>query len=275
MRKVLVFLLLAALLSVPTFSVSAQFTTLDSKEVTFTKKDFKDQVTFSSAFTLTDEGLVFQPVEGQTDQVLRIESRPIPTPSSIRPPGSFSMWLDISTSLPNEKLKNVRFRYSSDFRHWSEWQPFSDKIESVGTFKGRSGDAVSNSDSWNRYLVFRNEWIRTNPQDPNDENECSHWIVRQDSSFFEKEKPFVGYVQYSFEFPSDSGPISVQHIELSTMSTTGGLFSGTIVTEKSKKNKKPKVISDNLGKILTQSFAGWSFDYNEALSKAGTPANKP
>ncbi len=275
MRKMIPFLLLAILLTIPTTSSFAQLTSIDAEEVNFTKKDFKDQVWYSSAFTLTDEGLVYQPAEGQTGKLLRVQSQPIPSPSAIRPPASVSLWMDITSNVPNEKLKTVWFRYSSDLRHWSEWRLFSEEVESIASLKGRHGLAVSKDDSRDRFLGFRNQWINTNPEDVNDENECSHWIVRQDPTFFEKEKPFVGYIQYLIDFPEDAGPIRIQRIKLSTMSTVSGLFSGTIVTEKPQKGRKPKVISDNTAKIFSQNFAKWSFDYDEAVNKAATPATEP
>lgn len=275
MRKMFLFLLLTILLTIPTTSSFAQLTSIDAEEVTFTKKDFKDQVWYSSAFTLTDEGLVYQPTEGQTGKLLRIESQPIPTPSAIRPPTSVSMWMDITSNLPNEKLKNVWFRFSSDLRHWSEWRLFSEEIESIGSLKGRPGRAVSNDDSHDRFLGFRNQWINTNPEDVNDESECSHWIVRQDPTFFEKEKPFVGYVQYLIDFPEDAGPIKIQGIRLSTVSTVSGLFSNVVPTEPPAMKKEPKVISDETGWIRISNPDRWSFDFEEALRKAGTHPSKP
>jgi hypothetical protein len=148
-------------------------------------------------------------------------------------------------------------RHSPDRMHWSDWQPLThDRDASVKSnamlYHGELGTPVRNRKAYDK---LREEYSKLDVPWADDEEALCAWIVKRDPTFFEKQKPFVGYVQFLMEDCFPGG----QRIESFSATMTWG------VSGLHSFPKDPQVERER------SSLDGWNFQGDGAF-KAGKAA---
>lgn len=108
------------------------------------------------------------------------------------------------TKLPNGQKYTpyggrVFARFSPDKKHWSSWQPLQHdaKEKKALAFYGQLGVPRRAS---RRYDALLSAYMRRKDVPwSSDEEALVRSIVKRDPRFFEREKPFIGYVQLLWE----------------------------------------------------------------------------
>jgi hypothetical protein len=140
-----------------------------------------------------------------------IETEPLAIGTSWRPTRAADIRIKIETSYPaivstgpNSKAfytPGIYVRYSADRVHWSDWQPtdLNEDPRAPETVLYTTRVGVPGRTSQGYHAKFQ-EWSRRDDIAwASDEDEFCRWLVKQDSDFFSKERPFVGYVQFLLE----------------------------------------------------------------------------
>ena len=94
---------------------------------------------------------------------------------------------------------SVYMRHSPDAKHWSSWEIMESSGEKDGKciFTAKMGIPQRNRSEYDKYMMQYSKltdigWV-------NDEDAIVRWIVKSDPNFFEKNDPFIGYVQLMYE----------------------------------------------------------------------------
>jgi len=218
LSKFVVMLLLAA---VPTFAQS--FPTYSSS-IRFSASEPLEGVTWSASLAMERSGLVAAASpEGLHE--LWIQSPPIATSMSWRPPTSTSV--SAKVVLPELDMGFLRAfaRYSADKVHWSSWYNLvqSESASSVDAREYRAWISLP-SVAHEKYDGLRSEWYRTNPAWSSDEHELCVWIAKNHPDYFATEIPFIGYIQVRIEGSTGPGKRArVSELVISGGTTVSGL----------------------------------------------------
>lgn len=191
----------------------AEGTILDYKvlEIDFTDPaDAAAQASWTPAdeLTVTDEGLGWDG-ESASSWDGRIHTVTMAQGLSWRPASSVSVRVhlqppmkgftlnDGSTSVPYGG--NVFVRYSPDKQHWSSWQVLESEQKPEEPGRHYSGvvqvPGVARAEYQRRleqYGARDVPWV-------SDEEAAVRWIVGEDPDFFEKNLPFIGYIELLYE----------------------------------------------------------------------------
>jgi len=96
-------------------------------------------------------------------------------------------------------------RYSPDAKNWSSWQALQEREKDKTAdpqqgiiFKGEVGVPQRESKEYGNLV---SEYSTLDVPWNCDEEAAVKWIVAKDPDFFKKHLPFVGYVEFLFEFP--------------------------------------------------------------------------
>jgi len=121
--------------------------------------------------------------------------------AEILPAGNFVFLQDATHNQVTCPGGELFARYSADRKHWSSWQnlelerpPSKEKASQIytGTVRPPYRDQERYGEYLSKYRRMAVPWS-------SDEEAMAKWIVDQDPSFFEKQIPFVGYVQFLLE----------------------------------------------------------------------------
>lgn len=140
-----------------------------------------------------------------------LETEPLAIGTSWRPPQGAGLRVKLSTNYPavvatgpSSKafyVPSLFVRHSPDRVHWSDWQPL--KMEEDPRNPGSvlySANIGVPSRSTASYHTKLLEWSRRDDIAwGSDEHEFCEWLIKDDPQFFEKNRPFVGYVQFLVE----------------------------------------------------------------------------
>jgi len=166
------------------------------------------QAHWSPSLTLSADGIGLDAAEGVTREAW-IETVPIPVGMSWRAPAAVRVAAEMTPrafetadadggrSITDPGTLYVR--YSPDSQHWSTWQVL---VRGGG---GREADPRHSAlilvprSARKEYEQQLRTYAGLDVPWSSDEDAASRWIVSQDPSFFERNLPFVGYVQLRLE----------------------------------------------------------------------------
>jgi hypothetical protein len=112
---------------------------------------------------------------------------------------------DIDKENPCPYVGAVFARYSPDAKNWSSWQALQQQEKAKTSdpqqgiiFKGEVGVPQRERKEYGNLL---SEYSTLDVPWNCDEEAAVKWILAKDPDFFKKHVPFVGYVEFLFEFP--------------------------------------------------------------------------
>ena len=139
--------------------------------------------------------------------------------AEVLPPGKHEFRSN-SVAFPSGELFA---RYSPDLVHWSSWQVIkregqvdSDKPKQM--YHGSLGVPASECTS---YINLLGEYADKDVAWRSDQEAAVMWILEQQPDFFEKQIPFIGYVQFQFDIGLN-GDQTIEQIEFALHYETGG-----------------------------------------------------
>jgi hypothetical protein len=205
----------------------------DFKQFTieFTNSVATNQATWpSDRLTLSSNGLGW---DGEAAAVVDgwIQTKPVALGLSWRPTAAATVRVVLQPlprefSLPNgQKMTpfagKVFVRYSPDLKHWSSWQALNpaeaerpeERANPGRHFKATVQVPDRDRDRYNKLLT---EYTRQDVPWGSDEEAAVRWIVGREPDFFERQIPFIGYVEFLFEAGFYGGQrIRSFHVEMS------------------------------------------------------------
>ena len=143
-----------------------------------------------------------------------IQTKPLAVGLSWRPPVSVSVRIEIQPAPATIRLANGQestpwqgnafVRYSPDRRHWSTWQALETE---PATKPGRCYKGVVAVPARQRapYAALLGEYSKLDVPWKSDEEAAVKWILGNAPDFFEKQLPFIGYLEFLFEAPFYGG----------------------------------------------------------------------
>jgi hypothetical protein len=178
-------------------------------EMNFTKADVVKQASWQStgvklgADGLEYEGNQIEPFELQTTQPLAIGVYWWPAESA-------SVLAILTTTLTSPGTLFVRF--SPDAEHWSTWQALARRSAEPNGYTF-SGEIAVPRQRFQQYADLCREFDKQQPGKPRDGAACARWILTSQPDFFDKEPPFIGYVQFLYETEFRKGQ-RLQHLDI-------------------------------------------------------------
>jgi hypothetical protein len=118
---------------------------------------------------------------------------------------------------------SVFVRYSPDKKHWSSWQCLQEQRD-PGTNRVFHGAIEVPRIEHAKYSKLLTEYSALDVDWKSDEEAAVKWILQREPDFFEKQLPFVGYVQFRME-GSISGGQRIERIRMQLGWAVGGLHS--------------------------------------------------
>lgn len=228
-------------LIVVTWSIQARASILaaDEKTITFQPNKIPAGTTWHPEFTLTDNGLVFRELPPNGLQESWVQTEPFPIGYSWRPPYSagFRIFLDGSfAETKGSGEPRIYLRYGCDKEHWSTWYEArlteEKNPEGLKMYQARvSVPDVARA----RYISMMQDWWKSGPAWTSDETEYAQWLVQKEPAFFDKEFPFIGYVQVRLEKSSTHSREQVKSLTVGYTWAISGLTSH--VSDKSRVRK--------------------------------------
>ena len=121
--------------------------------------------------------------------------------AEILPSGKFVFLQDATHNQVTYPKGELYARYSADKKHWSSWQSLAmerpaAKQEARQIYSGTVRTPYRDHARYGEYL---SKFSRMDVPWRSDEEALAKWIIEQEPAFFEKQIPFVGYVQFLFE----------------------------------------------------------------------------
>ena len=137
--------------------------------------------------------------------------------AEIIPPGKFEILHDATHNQVTFPDGQLYARCSSDKKHWSSWQNLEMEQPTLQEnarqlYRGTIRIPYRDQTRYEEYL---------RKFDSDDEEALAKWIIQHDPSFFEKQMPFVGYVQFLFETQMKGGAY-LEAIKFDLQYTGGG-----------------------------------------------------
>jgi hypothetical protein len=116
---------------------------------------------------------------------------------------------------------HVYARYSPDKKHWSSWQALGEPIdlETNRSFQGLIELPRIEQENYDKLI---SQYSRMDAMWGSDEEAAVKWILQTEPDFFEKQLPFVGYVQFRVE-GSMPGNERISRIKMQLSWAVGGL----------------------------------------------------
>jgi len=217
-------------------ATSAESELLHSRDLTF---DFTQspstgkQVTWNDpeVFRCTEKGLAWNGPSSKK-RAIRIETtEPIAVGWSWRTIEELSIRIDVVPPMAfdfvgTSKLEpesKLLARYSPDRKNWSDWSEFELSEKKLSHLESPSHIGrleIPDKDSI-RYKQYLQAYQNLDVPWRNDEEAAVSWILQQDKTFFEKQIPFIGYVQFAVTTLLP-GSTPIESINLYMFYTAGG-----------------------------------------------------
>ena len=142
--------------------------------------------------------------------------------AEVVPPGRFTFDTN-STTFPGT-AGQLYARFSADGWHWSTWQVLElqeprDKQKPRLFFVG---ELRVPRHARKNYEALLREFAGTDRLIGVDEGKAAEWIVKKDPKFFEREAPYIGYVEFLWE-TQITGDQRVKRVEINLRYGRGGL----------------------------------------------------
>lgn len=162
-----------------------------------------------------------------------IQSRPIGLGRAWRPCQSANFIVKLSPAIEAKTmgssgyaypgLGNLFVRHSIDLRTWSSWQAVTFDFQSavkgnVTRFTGTVATPMSERADYEKRL---REFFRMDVPWTSDEEDLMTRIIAEDPTYLERQTPFIGYVQFRYEF-NISADQRVKKLEIDFSWTLGG-----------------------------------------------------
>jgi hypothetical protein len=183
----------------------AQIITGSSSKTTLTVKDVDKEASWSPNLKLTENGLTTDRKNWMSFQNFWVQTQPIAI-GDLKKPSRATGLIDVIVKGKIYPDKNagtsVYFRYSCDRNNWSTWYELKKEekpfrfLEGFDTYEGSMRLPKAASEKFDE---LKKDWLKTNPVSPENEQEFSLWLIKQQPDFFAKEFPFIGYIQVRVE----------------------------------------------------------------------------
>jgi hypothetical protein len=176
--------------------------------------------------------------DGQTNESrdFWIQSIPVAIGTSWRPAQGANVSIEIAPQIKPKIISigqsnivyvpyggSVFVRYSPDKKHWSSWQSLEEQRD-PGTNRVFHGSIEVPRIEQKKYFELFTEYSALDVDWKSDEEAAVKWILQREPDFFEKQLPFVGYVQFRME-GSLSGGQRIEKIRMQLGWAVGGLHS--------------------------------------------------
>lgn len=219
MKKVLTLFFIAFCFSI---NVKADIIEFGEEKIFFAPDKVQKNVSWSKGFSLKETGLETEHLAENTSQDVWLQTHAFPIGLSWRPPNNASFFVSFAGETTEAR---IYIRYSCDKINWSTWYEFSktDKKTNEGFDQYKS--EISIPYSQNKYQLLMREWWKTKPIWSSDETEFCEWLLKKQPDFFEKEFPFIGYVQVLAEFNSVRDPQKLKLLKIGYSWGVGGIQS--------------------------------------------------
>jgi hypothetical protein len=171
---------------------------LSDFDIDFTKDKVPAGTTWSHDFHLTKEGLASSPRQKAEDAAW-IQTGTIVVGREGDCPTTFDVSIFLKRTEPKCRRPTGFVRYGCDGRHWSTWYMMENNN---GGVKYKCWLTLPRA-AQEKFLAL----TLTRQNDSYDE--LCRWIAREHPDFFEREIPFIGYVQFRFEFDTTTPDITV------------------------------------------------------------------
>lgn len=159
----------------------------------------------------TDRGLIFDDSRSNVSVDLELLTQSYAVGLSWRPTSGVSLKLAISDSSSKKTSDDktrygpnyaVYVRYSPDLKHWSAWQIMQSAVS-----KTDSDESIYQCELYlnvpekvrQRYQEYNQRYWQLDVPWTSDEEAMVQWLLEQEPDFFEKEIPFIGYIQFLCE----------------------------------------------------------------------------
>src|SRR5208283_3309320 len=174
--------------------------------------------------------------DGQTNESrdFWIQSIPVAIGTSWRPAQGATVLIEVAPQIKPETIlvgqSNILYvpyggsafvRYSPDKKHWSSWQSLEEQRD-PGTNRVFHGKIEVPHIEHERYFKLLTEYSALDVDWKSDEEAAEKWILKHEPDFFEKQLPFVGYVQFRME-GSLSGGQRIERIRMQLGWAVSGL----------------------------------------------------
>lgn len=217
--------------------VKAEILSGGEEKVIFTPQKIQKDVTWSKSFSLKETGLETERLNKGVSQDVWILTHAFPIGLSWRPPTSARFYVSFDADIATPM---IYIRYSCDKINWSTWYEFSKTDKKTNEdFEQYKGE-ISIPYSQDKYQKLMREWWKTDPIWSSDEHEFCEWLVKKEPDFFQKEFPFIGYVQVLTEFNFVSGSQKLKSLRVEYSWGVGGLQSIPKDASKVRKNTEDK-----------------------------------
>ncbi|MFA6287864.1 MAG: hypothetical protein WC661_10815 [Opitutaceae bacterium] len=153
----------------------------------------------------TAEGLGCESASGNSFVEAWVQTNPIAV-GSYRQPWRFGGFRIEVYGFVDERwplVDRVFVRHSPDRKHWTTWGQMVRSDQSKRMLFGCELAIPRTTRA--RYEELLAGFAKTNPPNPKFQEDAVRWILSKDPGYFEKETPFIGYVQFLIEAHVGSG----------------------------------------------------------------------
>ena len=161
-------------------------------------------------FLVSTNGLGWGKGETNIYRAFWIQSIPVAIGTSWRPARAATVTVEVDST--SNDTSSCFVRYSPDKRHWSSWQ-------ALDQHRGVVEVPQSVSSDYDRLFW---EYSKMDVPSRSDEEAAVKWILQKQPDFFEKNLPFVGYVQFRMERSMPGGQ-RIKKIRMQLDWMVGGL----------------------------------------------------
>jgi hypothetical protein len=191
----------------------------ETRLVPLAKGKVLEGTTWSDGWTLGDRMLESPkiPKDGAAD--VWVESAPVPAGLAWRPPRVVSVELFVEGTgdpgVATVGLVEAYVRHGCDLVHWSSWQLLGTDPEGPYVKSGTPaepggapvllrfhGDVGVPSTATREWYDRHDAWVATGPDWASDDDEYARWLAAKDPTFFTRNLPFVGWMQFRVEWES-------------------------------------------------------------------------
>jgi hypothetical protein len=150
-------------------------------------------------------------------------------------------------------VSRVFVRHSPDRKHWTTWhalafRPLAELRAEMERFKTREAELAGTRSSWSEadpiewhsFAIFRCSleiprstraryeqllaaFAKTNPPRPKFQEDAVRWILAREPDYFQKEIPFIGYLQFLIEANVGRSPRRLKTVVIDGLSLADGL----------------------------------------------------
>ncbi len=198
----------------------AQIRTFDSKKFELARSKNSQNISWSDSFQQDENGIILQKnIKDYLSTDYWLQSEPFSIGEAWQPPIAARIIIEFNGDVPKGFWKNtdVYIRYSADKMHWSSWSNRNridagskdyDSLRRFYVYDVKQDASLYDvsismpSVARTEYLELRKIWMKSKEYVDN-EYLFFVWLAQNYPSYFEREIPVIGYVQFRVEGNSD------------------------------------------------------------------------